>query len=141
MRTKLLFAPLFLGYMIFPVSLIIIDSQLVDVADEHELRTGKRSEGIIFSVRSFGIKATAGVGGFMAGWGLEFIGFPQNAEVTGLAPETINGLLILNGPFYLGLYCLAIFFMSFYRINEKRHAEILAELEIRRDAAHQTHDF
>ena len=59
--------PLLLGYMIFPVSAIIIDSQLVDVADQHELNTGERSEGVIFSVRSFGIKATSGVGGLLGG--------------------------------------------------------------------------
>jgi len=130
-----LFLPLLLGYIIFPVAAIIIDSQLVDVADEHELKTGKRAEGIIFSVRSFGIKATQGVGGFIAGFGLQFIGFPDNAEVGSLAPETLNGLLFMNGPAYLAIYILAIFFMSFYRITEERHAEILTVLEARRDAA------
>jgi len=128
-----LFLPLFIGYMIFPVSAIIIDSQLVDVADEHEYHTGARAEGIIFSVRSFWIKATSGIGGFIAGFGLEYIGFPKNAEVGGLEPETLMGLLFMNGPVYLGLYALAIFFMTFYRIDKNRHAEILAELETRRD--------
>jgi len=130
-----LFVPLLLGYMIFPVSAIIIDSQLVDVADEHEYQTGKRSEGIIFSVRSFGNKATQGVGGFIAGFGLEYIGFPENAEVGSLAPETINGLLFLNGPTYLAIYLLAAFFMTFYGIDKKRHAKILKELEARRETA------
>jgi Na+/melibiose symporter-like transporter len=130
-----LFGPLMLGYMVFPVSAIIIDSQLVDVADEHELNTGARAEGVIFSVRSFGNKATQGVGGFIAGFGLEYIGFPENAEVGSLTPEAINGLLFLNGPTYLAIYLLAIFFMMFYRIDKKRHAEILNELEARREAA------
>ena len=74
-----LFVPLLLGYMIFPVCAIIIDSQLVDVADQHELETDERSEGVIFSVRSFGIKATSGVGGLLGGFGLEYIGFPESA--------------------------------------------------------------
>ena len=130
-----LFGPLLLGFMIFPVSQIIIDSQLCDVADEHELQTGSRAEGVIFSVRSFGNKATQGVGGFIAGFGLEYIGFPDNAEVGGLAPETINGLLILNGPVYLGFYLLAVFCMTFYSIDKKRHDEILEQLEARREAA------
>ena len=67
----------------FPVSAIIIDSQLVDVADQHELNTGERSEGVIFSVRSFGIKATSGVGGLLGGFGLEFIGFPKTLKSAG----------------------------------------------------------
>jgi Na+/melibiose symporter-like transporter len=39
------------------------------------------------------------------------------------------------GPLYLGFYLLAMFLMSFYKLDKKRHAEILAELEKRRDAA------
>ena len=43
-----LFVPLFLGYMLFPVSAIVLDSQLADIADQHELKTGYRSEGSFF---------------------------------------------------------------------------------------------
>lgn len=130
-----LFLPLFIGTLVTPVTAIIIDSQLVDVADVHEYQTGSRAEGVVFSVRSFAIKATSGIGGLLAGFGLEFIGFPENAEVGNLSEETITGLLFLNGPLYLGLYLLAIVFMSFYKIDKERHAEILSELETRRDAA------
>lgn len=130
-----LFLPLFIGALVTPVTSIILDSQLVDVADAHEYQTGSRAEGVVFSVRSFAIKATSGIGGLLAGFGLEFIGFPENAEVGNLSAETISGLLFMNGPLYLGLYFLAIFFMSFYRIDKKCHAEILSELETRREAA------
>ena len=55
-----------------------------------------------------------------------------------LSQETLTGLLFMNGPLYLMLYLLAIFFMSFYKIDRKRHAEILAELETRREVeAHE----
>ena len=128
-----LFVPLLLAYMVFPVSAIIIDSQLADVADEHELRTGERSEGVIFSVRSFGIKTTQGVGGFLAGFGLEFIGFPENAEVGDLAGETITGLLFLNGPSYLAIYLLAVLFMTLYALDKKTHGEVLRQLEKKRE--------
>ena len=128
-----LFVPLLLAYMVFPVSAIIIDSQLADVADEHELRTGERSEGVIFSVRSFGIKTTQGVGGFLAGFGLEFIGFPENAEVGDLAGETITGLLFLNGPLYLAIYLLAVLFMTLYALDKKTHGEVLRQLEKKRE--------
>ena len=130
-----LLVPLVLGYMILPVAMIVVDSQLVDVADEHEYHTGSRSEGIIFAVRSFAIKSTSGVGGLIAGFGLEYISFPKNAEVGSLLPETIDGLLFLNGPLYLLLHMAAIGFMVFYRIDKTRHGEILAELETRRETA------
>lgn len=127
-----LFVPLLLGYMIFPVSAIIIDSQLVDVADQHELVTGERSEGVIFSVRSFAIKATSGVGGLLGGFGLEYIGFPENAVVGGLAEETLTGLLFLNGPLYLIMYLVAVCFMTLYQIDKQSHQQILQELESKR---------
>ena len=87
---------------------------------------------IIFSVLSFGIKATQGVGGFLAGFGLEFIGFPENAEVGNLAQETITGLLFLNGPAYLMIYLLAVLFMTLYALDKQSHGEILEQLEARR---------
>ncbi|XOV85466.1 MAG: MFS transporter [bacterium] len=127
-----LFIPLLLGYMIFPVSAIIIDSQLVDVADEHELRTGERAEGVIFSVRSFGVKGTAGMGGFLAGFGLEYIGFPENAEVGALAEDTLTGLLFLNGPLYLVMYLVAALCMLMYQLDKRTHARILNELDAKR---------
>lgn len=135
-----LFVPLLLGYMIFPVSAIIIDSQLVDIADQHELSTGQRSEGVIFSVRSFAIKATTGVGGFLGGFGLEFINFPQNAEVGTLAQDTLSGLLFLNGPLYLIIYLIAVGFMSLYQLDRSTHSQILRELESKRPMAKNAHD-
>ena len=136
-----IFGPLFLAYTVFPVSYIVVDSQLADIADQHELQTGSRSEGVIFSIRSFGKKTTQGVGGFLAGFGLEFIGFPDNAQEVGVPPEAIDGLLFLNGPAYLGLYLVGIYFMTWYRIDRKTHAEILDRLEARRSEAASTHAF
>ncbi|MAI41069.1 MAG: MFS transporter [Candidatus Azotimanducaceae bacterium] len=129
-----LFLPLLISAIVTPVNAIVLDSQLVDVTDLHEYQTGSRAEGIVFSVRSFAIKATSGVGGLLAGFGLTYIGFPDNAEVGSLSAETINGLLFMNGPLYLILYCLGGFFMTFYVLSKNRHAEILSELEARRES-------
>ncbi len=126
------YGPLFLAYLVMPVSFIVVDSQLADVADDHELRVGKRSEGIIFAVRSFGKKATMGIGGMLAGFGLEWINFPANAAEVGVGTETIDGLLILNGPVYFVCYLAGTMFMFLYRIDKKRHDQILSELELRR---------
>ena len=126
------YGPIFLAFLFFPVTMIIIDSQLVDISDEHELKSGSRSEGIVFSIRSFANKATHGLGGLIAGFGLEFINFPENAEVGALPQETLDGLLIMNGPLYLGMYLLGSAIMLLYKIDRQRHAEIMSELEARR---------
>ncbi len=127
------FGPIFLAFLIFPVTMIIIDSQLVDISDEHELKSGSRSEGIVFSIRSFANKATHGLGGLIAGFGLEYINFPEEAEIGALPPEALDGLLIMNGPMYLGIYLLGSVIMLFYSIDRQRHAEIMSELEARRN--------
>ena len=120
------------GYIALPVVPIVIDSQLVDIADEHELNTGNRSEGLIFSIRTFAIKLTAGLGGLLGGFGLEFIGFPENASVETLTQEVINGLLFMHGPLYWIIVYAGLGFAMMYKIDRKRHAEILSALELSR---------
>ena len=114
---------------------------MADIADQHELQTGNRSEGVIFAIRSFAKKTTQGVGGGLAGLGLQFVRFPDNAQEVGVPPEAIDGLLIMNGPVYLALYLVAIYFMTWYRIDRKTHAEILEKLEARRGEPASTHAF
>jgi GPH family glycoside/pentoside/hexuronide:cation symporter len=89
---------------------------------------------VIFSIRSFAFKSTQGVGGLIAGFGLEIINFPDKAEVGNLTSDTVMGLLFMCGPLYLIISALGILFMRFYSIDRKRHAELLTELEKRRAA-------
>ena len=91
-------------------------------------------------MRSFAIKATTGVGGFLGAFGLEFINFPQNAEVGTLAQDTLSGLLFLNGPLYLIIYLIAVGFMSLYQLDRNTHSQILLLLESKRPMAKHAHD-
>ena len=70
----------------------------------------------------------------IAGFGLEYINFPDNAQDVGVPPEAVQGLLILNGPVYLAIIGVGIMFMFRYKIDRARHVEILEELEYRRGA-------
>ena len=129
-----LFGCLFLGFLILPVVPIVIDSQLADVADEHEYRTGRRSEGVVFSIRTFALKATAGIGGLIGGFGLEFIGFPENATKEMLTTEMLNGLFFMCGPLYWMIVAAGMLFMGMYSITEKQHDAMMTELKARRGA-------
>lgn len=130
-----LFGLLLLGFLTLPVVPIVIDSQLTDVADEHEFRTGRRSEGVVFSIRTFAIKATSGVGGLIGGFGLDWIGFPDDASKETLTPEVLEGLLFMTGPLYWIIVAAGMVFMALYNIDEKRHDEMMAVLEERRAAS------
>jgi Na+/melibiose symporter-like transporter len=62
-----------------------LDSQLMNIADEHELNIGNRSEALIMAVRTFSVKVSDGLGGMIGGFWLAFIDFPKNAS-----PETLK---------------------------------------------------
>ena len=126
------FSIYFLAFITYPVVSIVIDSQLTDIADEHELQTGNRAEGLIMSIRTFGMKAIWGIGGLLSGFYLEFIDFPENASAATLTQEHIDGLLYMMGPIYYIIIYGGLGFCFMYRINKKRHEEILQELERRR---------
>jgi GPH family glycoside/pentoside/hexuronide:cation symporter len=127
-----LFGPMFLAYLVAPLLPIVIDSQLVDITDDHEYRTGHRSEGVVFSIRTFAMKATSGMRGLIGGFGLDLIAFPKHAVVGEVTPEALNGLLFMSGPLYWIIAAAAMGFMAMYQLTESRHAQILTELRARR---------
>ena len=129
-----IFAPLFIGYMTLPVMNIVVESQLVDICDLQEYNTGTRDEGVVFAVRTFAMRSTMGLGSLIGGFGLEYIDFPDNAVAGELEPEVVNGLLFMSGPLYFIFMALGVAAMLLYRLDSKRHAEILAVLEERRAA-------
>lgn len=130
-----LFGCLFLGYLILPVVPIVIDSQLADVADELEYRTGRRAEGIVFSIRTFALKATAGIGGMLGGFGLELIDFPENATKETITAEMLNGLFFMCGPLYWLIVGAGMLFMGMYALDKRTHDAMMAELRVRRGEA------
>ena len=127
-----LFGPLFLSFLVAPLLRIVIDSHLADITDDHENRTGRRSEGIVFSIRTFSMKATSGIGGLIGCFGLDIIQFPDDAVVCEVAPKALEGLLFMSGQLYWIIVVLSIGFMAMYQLSENRHREIVAELRERR---------
>ena len=111
---------------------------LADVADENELATGRRQEGIFFSTSSFSTKFASGMGSFIAGIALDFIDWPRGQSIRTAAdvpPETIVHLGLVYGPLVLAFSFLTMWCYSHYRLDRERHAQILAEIERRRAAA------
>lgn len=124
----------FLGVAILMISVM---SALADIADENELTTGRRQEGIFYSARTFFSKLTIGLGGMIAGIAIDVIHFPENATPGEIPPDVIFNLGIVNGPIASIGAIIAIFFYGGYRINKKRHEEIRDELARKRAAVSQ----
>ncbi len=116
-------------------AIVSFGSMMADVADEHELATGRRQEGIFFGAVAFSGKAASGVGSIVAGIGLDAINWPRGANVQGpgdVPYETIVDLAILFGPVVAGFAVVSVWCLSKYQLNRERHQEILKALEARR---------
>ena len=122
----------FVGGLSGPIVLIMINSMFADIADEQELETGERQEGIIYSARSFALKATGALGGIFGGIGLDLIAFPRQAQPGTVDSDVIFNLGLIAGPVTSIFSLLGLVLYLGYRLNERRVLEIKAELEERR---------
>lgn len=107
---------------------VSVMSALADIADEHELNTGRRQEGAFFSARTFFAKVTNSIGQIIAGIALDLIEFPVGKEAREIDPDKIYALGLLDGPFAMifGLFAAAIY--AGYQLDERKHAQIRAQL-------------
>lgn len=128
----LLMLGVFLFYSGIAVLTITVMSALADVADQHELSTNRRQEGIFYSARTFFGKLTTALGLFIAGVGLDLIGFESNSVPGEVAADVLVGLGVLDAVIPAIPAAIAIFFYGSYRIDRQKHTEIRAELD-RRD--------
>jgi Na+/melibiose symporter-like transporter len=129
--------PMLIGFFIVyscagALLLISVLSALADVADEHELATGRRQEGVFYSSRILFGKLTSGLGHMVAGVAMDLIAFPDNAKPGEVAADVVDRLGWVAGPLNALPTIIAIFFYARYSLNRERHAEIQRELAARK---------
>jgi len=113
---------------------ITVMSALADIADQHELTTGRRQEGVFYSARTFFGKVTTAAGSLLSGLGLDLIGFSAHSVPGEVAPEVITGLGVLDSIVPAVPATLAVFCYAAYRIDKRTHREIREELAKRAEA-------
>lgn len=108
-------------------------SMIADAVDEHDHLFGVRREALYAAALMLGAKAATGVGSFLAGAGLELVGFPSsNGTLVAVAPSTATGLVLLWGPGSALLFLAALPLFRRYRIDRARHASLVEALSERR---------
>lgn len=123
-----------------PVIFITINSMFADISDELEYITGERQEGIIYAARAFAGKAAAAMGTIFGGFVLQMINFPKQAPPGTVDEDVIFYLGLSQGPLTsIFTFCGLLLYMR-YRLTRQRHAEIVAELEVRRAARGEDSD-
>lgn len=108
--------------------MITVNSMLADIADEYELETGDRREGIFYSARAFGVKASSGFGHLLAGLAIDVINFPKEAEPGTVASHVLRDLALFDSAILgsVGLLSALLFFN--YSLTRRKHAYIQARL-------------
>ncbi len=109
-------------------------SMMADVADEHELSTGRRQEGIFFGALSLSGKASSAFGHLAAGIALDVIRWPLGAGVQpeDVPPEVLWNFGLIYGPLLATFGVAALVFFARYQLSRARLDEIHRELEARR---------
>lgn len=114
---------------------ISVMSALADIADEHELLTGRRQEGIFYAARTFFSKAMNAFGHIVAGFAIDYyIKLPPQSEPGEVADDVLFRLGIVDGPFAMFWGIVAAFVYLGYRIDKTRYREIRTQLEQRKAA-------
>jgi Na+/melibiose symporter-like transporter len=113
---------------------IIVGSMVADVVEDAAVKTGVRSEGLLFAANGLLPKITTGLGSLVGGWMLEFVHFPAATRgvVQHVDPAVMRNLALISLPTGAVLNLIAIAVLGFYRINRSTHE---ANLEALRTAA------
>ncbi|WP_245579647.1 MFS transporter [Alteribacter aurantiacus] len=119
------------GFGIMP-AIALTFAMINDTIEYGELKSGYRTEGLVNSGASFGIKVGTGIGLALIGWLLGFSGYVGGSvEQTDLATTMI---LALNIYIPLGLGVVLAILMWMFKVD-KDYPEILAKLQERRNGA------
>ncbi|MFC0588884.1 MFS transporter [Novosphingobium aquiterrae] len=116
-------------------SSMLVQSMGADVIEASQERTGERTEGLFFSAYFFTQKCATGLGIFLAGSIVTASGFPAKAEPGAVAAPVLDAfaLYFLIALTLIALASLA--FISRFPITRADHAQRLARLAGREDAA------
>ena len=113
---------------------VLIWAMVNDAIDYHELQTGERNEGIVYSTYSFFRKLASAISGSLSSFVLGAIGYNVTAGAVQTA-GVVNAIWkSYTGIYFLG-YGIAVAILFFvYPLTKQKTAEMLTELKARRAA-------
>jgi Na+/melibiose symporter-like transporter len=106
-------------------------SMLADVADEHEVVTGERKDGVFMAAMGFGLKVPLGFGQFVGGLLLAWVGLEAGLQPSEVGDDVVFRLGMAGGPFIALTYIVPIYCISRYQLDRARHAELRSILDAR----------
>ena len=108
-------------------------AMIPDCVDVHELKTGKRIDGVIFGIVAFVQKATGAVGAAILRTILTIVGY--DADAASQTQSALTGIKNVYG-FLVGILYLAGVFVSIaYPLSKERHDRVCQAVEERKQGA------
>lgn len=128
----ILIADSIVTYTVAVVGFILVGSMMADVVEDAAVKTGVRSEGLLYAANGLIPKVTGGIGAFIAGVLLTIVRFPAHAAKGTVDPQVMRHLATIYLPLSASFSILSIAMLGLYRIDRATHERNLATL---RDAA------
>ncbi|MGH3583974.1 MAG: MFS transporter, partial [Mycobacterium sp.] len=117
----LLFGDVVLAAAVGLMGVVILTSMVADVVEDQQVRTGVRSEGVLFAANGLVPKFTVGLGAFIAGSLISLVGFPVKAVPGTVDPEIVRHLALYYIPCVILLNGGSVVALSFYKIDRATH--------------------
>jgi len=109
---------------------VMLWSLIADLVDYDEYASHKRREGSYFGIYTLFSKAAGGIGVFLAGVYLKFIGFEKGVTIT---PEMLFRIKLLFGPITALINLAGVIIFCFFHYDKKEHERIQRELATRKE--------
>lgn len=104
-------------------------AMIPETIDYGEYKTGKRASGVIYSLVNFFFKFGMAIGGIVPGIILSKFGYVANHTQTTTA---LHGILLTMTVIPAIFIIIELFAIYLYKLDEKEHKRVLAELNVRR---------
>lgn len=111
--------------------LILLGSMISDLVEDAELRTGRRSEGLLLAVNSLVRKGTQGLGTLGAGVILTIVSFPKGAERAQVPEIVLTNMVLVYIAITLALMTATTISLFCYQHNRSAHEANLERLTLK----------
>lgn len=111
--------------------MVCVNAMMADTIEYGEWKTGQRNEAMITSTRCFVTKCVMAISGIAVAATIGLTGYTPGVEQSA---HVLNSFHTMYWLVVAGVVILGVIPMFFYKLTEKRHAEIMEELKARKTA-------
>jgi glycoside/pentoside/hexuronide:cation symporter, GPH family len=112
-------------------ALVMLGAMLMDTVEQIQLKTGRRSEGLILAAEQMVKKITSGFGVLVSGLILAVVAFPIGAERHEVPEATLHTMAYYYIPLKAVIMLVCLICLSQYVINREKHQANLQTIRAR----------